>query len=129
MTKLTSGPFEVASKNYKEARVAPATAQDQGALYNLTGGGYGIILVEVTAAQITAGTNNRIAVMECDYVIADKDNAAINVGAKVYYTIATKKVSATGGVGTVEVGVCTEAAAAADTTVKLYFDGFNKVAS
>lgn len=72
----------------------------------------------VAAALIPAGQTGALHL--CGVFLMDKDNAAIALGAKVYYDPAADKVSATApskdGVSKdgVDVGICVAAAAASD---------------
>lgn len=66
----------------------------------------------VTAALIPAGQTGALHL--CGVFLMDKDDAAIALGAKVYYDPAADKVSATAPSNGVDVGICVAAAAAND---------------
>ena len=85
---------------------------------------YGFVMA--TAALTTQintlpSTEQYSLVIQADQVTANKDSASIDQGSLVYWT--GTAISETQSTGAVLVGYCLKAAAAAATTVEIYWNG------
>ncbi len=106
-------------------KVALPTAGVTAGDIALLGDVYGFVFATLTEAEVLNSTlredDGYTVVYEAQVVSATKDGSTIDQG-KVVYWDATS-LSETQATGAVAIGVCVEAAAAADGTVKFRLDG------
>lgn len=118
--------LKIRSDRFASMKVTAPTGGYTAGLLTKVGSVVGVILEAADAAA------SAVLAYRCEKIVVAKDTTsggALTVGAKVYYANNKVYAHATKPSGAVLCGICTVAAAVADTTVEIDLDGCLGIAS